>query len=212
LAAELVERAGHGAHRPCRHLGVEGGGVQLDVAEQRLNDANVDAVLQQVRGEAVPQRMRPNPLGDVRCARRLDDDPVQLPGADRLAGMLAWKQPALGVHHALLPADLPPLTQQGEHILREHRVAILPAFATFDPEQHALAIDVADLEGRDLGDAQARAISDRQRRLVLEAGRRVQQAGNLVGAQHRRQLAWVHHSDQPAREVGPVERVREKEP
>ena len=32
--AELVERAGHGTHRPRRHIGVEGGAVQLDVAEQ----------------------------------------------------------------------------------------------------------------------------------------------------------------------------------
>jgi len=47
---------------------------------------------------------------------------------------------------------------------------------------------------------------------MLEAGRRVQQAGDLVGAQHRRQLARMRHSDQPACEVGPVERVREKEP
>jgi hypothetical protein len=31
---ELVERAGHGAHRPRRHLGVEGGGVQLGVSER----------------------------------------------------------------------------------------------------------------------------------------------------------------------------------
>jgi hypothetical protein len=146
LAAELVERAGHGAHRPCRHLGVEGGGVQLDVAEQRLDDADIDAVLQQVRGEAVAQRMRPNPLGDVRRTRGLDDDPMQLPGADRLTSMHSRKQPAPGVHHALLPSDLPPLAQQGEHVRREHGVAILAAFAMLDPEQHAFAVDVADLE------------------------------------------------------------------
>ena len=59
---------------------------------------------------------------------------------------------------------------------------------------------------------QAGAISDRQRRLVLDAGRRVQQAGDLVGAQHRRQLARMRHPDQPPREVGPVERVREEQP
>ena len=45
---------------------------------------------------------RPDPLGDVRRSRRLDDDPVQLPGADRLACMLAWKQPALGVSSTVL--------------------------------------------------------------------------------------------------------------
>jgi hypothetical protein len=49
------------------------------------------------------------------------------------------------MHHTLLPADLPPLAQQGEHICREHGVAILSAFAAFDPEQHALAVDVADV-------------------------------------------------------------------
>ena len=126
--------------------------------------------------------MRSHPLRDVRRARRLDDDPMQLPGADRLARMHARKQPALGVHHALLPAKLPPLAQQGEHIRREHGIAVLTAFAAFDSEQHALAVDVADLEGRDLGDAQAGAVSDRQRRLMLEAGRRVEQAGDLVEA------------------------------
>src|ERR1019366_2057237 len=41
--AELVERTGHGAHRSRRHLGVEGGVLQLGVAEQRLDDADVDA-------------------------------------------------------------------------------------------------------------------------------------------------------------------------
>jgi hypothetical protein len=32
--AELVERTGHGAHRSRRHLGVEGGVLQLGVAER----------------------------------------------------------------------------------------------------------------------------------------------------------------------------------
>ena len=49
------------------------------MAEQRLDDADVDAVLEQVRGEAVPQRVRPDPLADARGVSRLDDDTVQLP-------------------------------------------------------------------------------------------------------------------------------------
>ncbi len=56
--AELVERAGHGAHRAGRHPGVERRVVQLGVTEQRLDDADVDAVLEKVGGEAVPQGMR----------------------------------------------------------------------------------------------------------------------------------------------------------
>ena len=53
-ARELVERAGHGAHRSGSDLGVEGGVVQLRVPEQNLDDADVDAVFQQMGGKAVP--------------------------------------------------------------------------------------------------------------------------------------------------------------
>ena len=40
------------------------------VAEQRLDDADIDAILEQVRGEAVPQGVRANPLGDIRSLSR----------------------------------------------------------------------------------------------------------------------------------------------
>src|ERR1700748_2325578 len=46
--AELVERAGHGAHRSGRDLGVEGGIVQLRVPEQDLDDADINTVLQKM--------------------------------------------------------------------------------------------------------------------------------------------------------------------
>jgi hypothetical protein len=52
--AELVERAGHGAHRSSSDLGVEGGVVQLRVPEQNLDDADIDAVFQQMGCKAVP--------------------------------------------------------------------------------------------------------------------------------------------------------------
>src|SRR5215831_16479501 len=77
--AEPVERADHGAHRARGHLGVERGRLELHMTEQDLDDAHIDAVLQQMRSEAVPQRVRPDPLGDLRPLRRLDDDPVQMP-------------------------------------------------------------------------------------------------------------------------------------
>ena len=112
------------------------------MTEQSLDDADIDAVLQQMRREAVPQRVRPDPLGDLRRLRCLDDDAMQMPGADRLHRVLTREQPALRVHHALLPPDLPPLAQQGQQIGREHGIAIPATLATLDPEQHALAVDV----------------------------------------------------------------------
>src|SRR3546814_10425367 len=56
--ADLVERTGHRAYGLHRHPGVERGVLQLGMAEQRLDDADVDAILEQVRGEASPEQNR----------------------------------------------------------------------------------------------------------------------------------------------------------
>src|ERR1700691_4484034 len=117
--AKLVERAGHGAHRSGRDLGVEGGVVQLRVPEQDLDDADINAVLQEMGRETVPQWVRSDPLGDLRGLCRLDDDAMELPGAYWLHGVLSRKQPTVAMHHALLAPGLPPLAQQGEQIRRE---------------------------------------------------------------------------------------------
>src|SRR5579863_2154180 len=71
-----VERADHGAHRARGHLGVERGGLELHMAEQDLDDADIDTVFQQMRRKTVPQRVWPDPLGDLRSLCRFDDDPV----------------------------------------------------------------------------------------------------------------------------------------
>jgi hypothetical protein len=47
---------------------------------------------------------------------------------------------------------------------------------------------------------------------MLEAGRCLQQAGDLVRAQHHRQLARIGHAEQLAGKVGAVEGMREEEP
>ena len=62
--AEPVERAHHGADRVGGDAGIKGGGVELGVSEQDLDHADVDVLLQQMRGEAVAQRVRRDPLPD----------------------------------------------------------------------------------------------------------------------------------------------------
>src|SRR5438309_2601160 len=52
---EPVERAGHVADRGVGDAGVTGRGVELGMAEQHLDDADVDVLFQQVCGEAVPR-------------------------------------------------------------------------------------------------------------------------------------------------------------
>src|SRR3990167_11277926 len=119
-------------------------------------------------GEAVPQGVRSDALVDVRGLSGLDDDAVELARADRSRSALAGEEPAIGNEEALLPSGAPPVAEQQEQAFGQHRVAVASAFTALDPEQHPLAVDVADLERCHLRHPQARAISDRQRRLMLE--------------------------------------------
>lgn len=125
--------------------------------------------------------------------------------------MLAGEQPAIDVQHALPPTDPPPFPEQRHQPSRQHRVAIPSALPWLDPQQHALAVDVAHLKGGDLSRAQTRTKGDRQHCLMLQARNRLQQPRHLVLAQHHRQLALVPHSDQLARQFRSVERLDEEE-
>ena len=88
---------------------------------------------------------------------------------------------------------------------------IPPALAALDPQQHTLAVDVADLQRRHLGDAQAGAIGDRKRGLVLEAGGGVEEAGDRGAAHDHGQLARMRQPDELARQVRTIDRMREEE-
>ena len=81
-------------------------------------------------------------------------------------------------------------------------MAIPAALALLDPEHHARAVDVADLERDHLGDAQPGAIGRGERRLVLRPRRRLEQKRDLLRAQHERQLARLAHDREPAGEIG----------
>jgi hypothetical protein len=81
----------------------------------------------------------------------------------------AREQPAIGVHDALLAAHRPPLAQKGKKVSGQERIAIAPAFTALHAQEHALAVDIADLQHRDFGGAQASAIGNRQCSLVLQA-------------------------------------------
>src|SRR4051812_2475306 len=91
---EPVQRAGHAADRGVGDTRVKGGGVELGVAEQNLNDPDVGVLFQQMRGEAVPQRMRRYPLLDSGGFGGGVDSAIELSGRQRLDRIAARKQPA----------------------------------------------------------------------------------------------------------------------
>src|SRR5215207_3943583 len=75
-----VEGAHDRADRGGGDTGIERGGLELGVPEQHLDDANVDVLLQQMRGEAVAQGVRRYPLADPGRLGRGVDGAVHLTG------------------------------------------------------------------------------------------------------------------------------------
>ena len=77
---EPVERAGYSTDRPIGDAGVKGRGVELGMAEQHLDDADVGVLFQQMRGKAVPQRVWRHPLLDPGGLGSSMDGTVELAG------------------------------------------------------------------------------------------------------------------------------------
>src|SRR6266446_7859319 len=74
--------------------GVERRGVELGVTQERLDHANIDILLKQMRGEAVPQRVWRDALLDPRGLGGGVDGTTELTGRQRLDRVTAGKQPA----------------------------------------------------------------------------------------------------------------------
>jgi hypothetical protein len=92
-----------------------------------LDDPNISLLLQEMRGEAVPQRVNADALGDAGACRRHANDAVELAPTHVLA-TVAGEQPGLaGMHPSLLARDAPPFAQYIEQVGRENDIAILLA-------------------------------------------------------------------------------------
>src|SRR3712207_9568548 len=90
---------------------------------------------------------------------------VELAGGDRLSRLLAGEEPSSRALHE------PPLAQEVEEVGREHDEAVFASLALLDPDQHAGAVDIGDLQVGDLRDAPAAAVGDAERGAVLQARR-----------------------------------------
>ena len=108
---------------------------------------------------------------------------MQYVGYKRTLVVAARKQPTLR------PSQPPICAQNPQQLRREHDVAVLAALALLDPDHHPLAVNVSDLEKNDFRYAQSGGIDSGQRGAAFEARDRLQEAHDLVGTQHDRQLA-----------------------
>src|SRR5215216_7229474 len=139
LERDMLQRAHDLADRLGGYPGIERRGIELGVTEQHLDDADVDVLLEQVSGEAVPQGVQRDALVDLRHLGRGVARAIELARGHRLGRIAAGEQPALRTRR------LPPVPQQIEQAWRKHDIPVLAALALFDADDHALAVDVADL-------------------------------------------------------------------
>ena len=126
-------------------------------------------------------------------------------GFDGLVLVAPGKEKALG------PRQTPVAARNCKQLLREHDVAVLAALAAFDPDDHAGAVDVGDLQARHLGDAPSRGVGRRQRHARLKARNGFEKANDLIAAQHSRQLARRAGVGDPFRDRVLAERDAVKE-
>src|SRR6516165_5454010 len=124
---QKVERAGYLADRADGDAGVERRRVEFLMSQKNLDYPNIGFLLQEMRGEAVPQRMNADTLGDAGTPGCQANDAMQL-ARTRMLPAVAGKQPGLtGRHPALLARDAPPFMQYLEKDGRENDVTILLA-------------------------------------------------------------------------------------
>src|SRR5208282_6823605 len=77
---EPVEWAGYGPDRRIGDAGVKCRGVELGMTQKRLDHANIDILLEEVGGEAVPQRVWRHMLLDPRRLGGGTDGAAELAG------------------------------------------------------------------------------------------------------------------------------------
>ncbi len=101
--------------------------LQFVMTQQRLDNSNTGAALEQVGGEAVAQCVQRHGLFDPGRVGRLVKQAAQLAGGHRLAAPVARKQPVFrhGCPGIVTRwARLPPLAQQTERLWRQHDIAV----------------------------------------------------------------------------------------
>ena len=130
-------------------------GSQTRMPEQHLNDADVHALLEHVRGKAVPKRVRPKLCVEAAFASRLMEREscggIRKMGDDSSAG----EQPPIA------PVDLPDLAKHVENRFGQWKCPLFVPLADH-AQDHLLRVDRRDGQRDRLVDSQAIGVDQRK--------------------------------------------------
>jgi len=144
------------------------------------------------------------------CSRRAACVPDGLVG-DGLVGTALTRGAGKEISTRLLPA--PPATQFFEQLRRERHIPVSGALALADVDDHALAVDVFDLDARRFGPAYSGHIEQRQNHAVQAVGCGIDQPHDFILAEHGRQLVWHLREDEIVEgQITPLQRALVQEP
>ena len=158
------------------------------MTEQDLNGPQIGAGFQQVSRKAMSERVHSDVLVQPRGeTRRLAGFIHRLVG-ERPTVDISWEEPGAGLVDLAAPVSFPVFPEQSQQPRREHDVAILGPLGLTDANDHALAIDVVDAQGQDLGDSKAGGVGGHEDGPMAKAGDRLEEASDLLEAQDDREL------------------------
>ena len=164
LMASAAELFGFG-----RQMGVDAGGGWRAMAQPLLNQAQIDASFEQMRGPGMAQRMHGGAFVVATLFQGRAESVLHTALGHRLGGPVPGR-----CGHGLrrerastgLRWVLPVLAQQLQRALRQRDIAIFGALAVADVNHHAGAVDVGDLQMGSFLQAQAAGIDRRRDKLV----------------------------------------------
>src|SRR5579864_3666449 len=171
---------------------VNGGCLQIRMAEHHLDASQVGAGFEKVGGKAVAKRVGRHSLlyasSNGGFVHSLPDNLF----SDRFvcARVIhrAGEQVGLGPHPAVVRA------QRAKQLLTQGNFPIDAALALYHAQHHALAVNVGDLETAQLSAPQAGRVEGHQYGAVVEVARRADQQGDFIRAEDHRQpqaLFWI---------------------
>jgi hypothetical protein len=164
-------------------VGVDGRDGGTLVAEVDLDLAEVLALLQKMGRVRMTQRMDVGGLPDAAGLERQTEGALEGGPLHRLGGRGGplTTVPLAGKEQRGMAMGFPLLPQEFQRALGQRDVTILVALAGADVEEHALRIDVPDLEVQALGEPQAAGVNGGQTDSLIEVWDTGQDVADLPG-------------------------------
>jgi len=156
------------------------------VAEIDLDLTEVLALLQQMRGVGMTQRMNVRVLFDTAGLEGEAEGALERGAADRFGGgpCALARMPLGRKEQDGMTVRFPLLAQECERAPGQRDIAVLVTLAGADVQEHALRIDVANFQAQAFAQPQAASVNETQADAMIQGGHDREEAAHLRRGEH----------------------------